>query len=271
MGLLEWSYPRIDRLLGLCHAVGWATAQGVGLGLLDPEELVRLTVQRFEESIYLESAYNIESGLWLWEREALRRFFPPTGRLVVGAAGSGREMIALHNAGYLVEGFDCAHTLVEAGQRMLREVGCPGKLLWAPPGTVPTLEGPFDGAIMGWSGYMYIPQRVQRVRLLQDFGRLLRPGAPILLSFETRERFERRMYWAARGANWIRTVRGVQPVAVGDRLDNGFKHWFNRDDIVTEMSAAGLRLESYSTDCYGWAVGTRVNPDECNSLPESRA
>src|ERR1700687_1045137 len=96
-----------------CLAVGWAGVQSLGLGLLDQEELVRLTVQRFESSTYLEPAYNAGSGLWLWEREALRRFFPPGGRILVGAAGSGREMIALHRAGYFVQGFECARSLVE--------------------------------------------------------------------------------------------------------------------------------------------------------------
>jgi hypothetical protein len=131
-------------------------------------------------------------------------------------------------------------------------------LVWAEAGTVGRLEGIFDAAIMGWSGYMYIPRRAQRVKLLQDFRGILRPGGPILISFETREYVERRMVAAARGANWIRRVRGAEPVAVGDRLDNGFKHWFNRGDVVGEMAEAGLRLEEYSTEGYGWAVGRRL-------------
>jgi hypothetical protein len=44
---------------------------------------------------------------------------------------------------------------------------------------------------------------------------------------------------------------------VGDRLDLGFKHWFNREDIAGEMAEAGLRMEWYGVDGYGWAVGTR--------------
>lgn len=261
MKLFERSYPRIERVVRSLHAAGWTCVQALGLGLLDPEELVRLTVARFESSNYMEPTYNTRSGLWSWEREAMRRFFPPTGRIVVGSAGSGREMIALHRAGYSVEGFECARTLVEAGQGILRDAGCPGRLVWAPAGTVPALEGPFDGAIMGWSGYMYIPLRRQRVKLLQDFCRLLRWNAPVLLSFETREYCQRRMYWSARGANWIRKIRGVEPVTPGDRLDNGFKHWFNRDDIAEELIEAGLRPEFYSTDGYGWAVGARADAE----------
>jgi hypothetical protein len=226
MGLLERSYCRIERALRLCNAAGWVGIQSLGLGLLDPEELVRLTVERFESSSYLDPAY-IRSGLWLWEREALRRFFPTSGRILVGAAGAGREMLALHRTGYTVEGFECAHTLVDAGQAILRDEGCPGQLIWSPACTVPTMEGQFDGAIMGWSGYMYIPLRIQRVELLRTFRGLLRYGAPLLLSFQTREQCERRTYWSARCANWVRKIRGVQPVLTGDYLDNGFKHWFN--------------------------------------------
>jgi hypothetical protein len=259
MHLLEKVYPRIERGIRFCHAVGWAGVQALGLGLLDADELVRVTVQRFESSTYLDPAYNLEAGLWLWEREALQRFFPKAGRILVGAAGSGREMIALHRLGYAVEGFECAHTLAAAGQGILRDAGCPAPLIWAPAGTVPELKGPFDGAIMGWSGYMYIPLRSQRVKLLQDFRGLLSRGAPLLVSFQTREQYERRMVWSARGANWIRRLRRVPPVITGDRLDNGFKHWFNHDDIAEEMEDAGLRIESYRADCYGWAVGTRAD------------
>jgi hypothetical protein len=257
MGLLEKCYPRIERAVRLGEAVAWIGVQALGLGLLDAEELVRLTVQRFESSTYLDPAYNA-SGLWLWEREALRRFFPAAGRILVGAAGSGREMIALHAAGYTVQGFECAHSLVESGQaNHLARGGCPGGLIWTPPGTVPPMPHRFDGAIMGWSGYMYIPHRAQRVKLLREFRDLLVDGGPLLVSFETRELCERRMRWSARGANWIRKTRGAEPVAVGDRLDLGFKHWFNREDIVDEMAAAGLVLEWYSVDGYGWAVGRR--------------
>lgn len=258
---MERAILRMERAMGLFHAAGWVGLQSLGLGLLDPEELVRLTVQRFESSDYLDPTYNTGSGLWLWEREALRRFFPPTGRIVVGAAGSGREMIALHRAGYSVDGFECAHRLAEAGEEILRNAGCPGRLIWAPPGTVPALAGPFDGAIMGWSGYMYIPLRAQRVRLLQDFRRILRSGAPLLVSFKTRDQSKRRMLWSARGANRIRKIRGVPPVGAGDLLDNGFQHWFNREDIASEMADAGLQLKLYSSECYGWAVGIRADAE----------
>ncbi len=257
VGILERSYFPIERAIRFCHAVSWAGVQALGLGLLDTEELDRLTLRRFEASTYRDPAYNRDSGLWMWERQAISLFFPAAGRILVGAAGSGREMIALHRAGFQVIGFECAKALVEAGQPILRDTGCPGPLIWAPPGTVPSLAGPFDAAIMGWSGYMYIPQRAQRVKLLRDFRALLRPDSPILLSFQTREHCERRMHWSSRGANILRKLRGAPSTAPGDLLDLGFKHWFNRSDIEGEMADAGLRLECYGVDGYGWAVGRR--------------
>jgi hypothetical protein len=254
MGLLEHVYPRVERSFRWCAAAGWVGAQALGLGLLDADELERLTVQRFECSSYVDPAY-VNSGLWLWEREALQRFFPRTGSILVGAAGAGREVLALCRAGYCVQGFDCARSLVDSSRATLRESGCACELILAQPGTVPAVQGPFDAAIVGWSGYMYIPLRIQRVKLLRDFRTLLAEGAPLLLSFETRETCERRMYWSARAANWVRRVRRVAPVAIGDRLDLGFKHWFNRQDIEGEMAEGGFVLEWYGLDGSGWAVG----------------
>jgi hypothetical protein len=258
MGVLESCYPWIERAVRFCEGASWVGVQALGLGLLDVEELERLTVRRFEFSRYLHPEH-INSGMWLWELEALRHFFPAHGSILVGAAGAGREMIALQSAGYSVKGFECARSLVNAGNANLIERGFPCELIWAQPGAVPALQGPFDGAIMGWSGYMYIPSRAQRVKLLRDFRALLSEGAPLLLSFETRETTERRMQWSARAANWIRKVRRAEPVDVGDRLDSGFKHWFNRDDVAGEMAEAGFILECYSTVGYGWAVGKKLS------------
>ena len=98
MGLLEKFYPRSNGRFARAKPPGWISVQALGLGLLDTDELVRLTVRRFESSSYLDPSYNTDSGFWLWEREALRRFFPPAGRILVGAAGSGREMIALQSS-----------------------------------------------------------------------------------------------------------------------------------------------------------------------------
>lgn len=257
MGVFEAAYPRVERAVRWCFGAGWSGVQAVGLGVLDLDEVMHRAVKRFGVPTYSDAAYVANSGLWKWEQEAIGRHFPASGRLLVGAAGAGREMVALTRAGYAVEGFECCRPLVDAGQAILRAAGCKGHLVLAEAGRVADIAGPFDGAIMGWSGYMYIPGREKRIALLRGFRAVLRPGAPLLVSFQTREGCERRMQWSARGANWIRTVRRAAPVEVGDRLDNGFKHWFDQGDLESEMREAGLEFEQYSSQWYGWSVGRR--------------
>ena len=63
MGLLEASYHRTERAIRFGHAVCWAAAQAVGLGLLEPTELVKLTLERFENSSYFDPSYNETAGL----------------------------------------------------------------------------------------------------------------------------------------------------------------------------------------------------------------
>src|SRR5262245_8090759 len=125
-------YFKIERLIRLGHAFGEAMIQAVVLGLLDAPDLERITVSRFEGSRYAEPSV-IEAGLQWWERDAIQQFFPPEGRVVVGAAGAGREVLALHKRGYEVDGFECARTLVETGQEQLRRAGVAGRFEWAPP------------------------------------------------------------------------------------------------------------------------------------------
>jgi 2-polyprenyl-3-methyl-5-hydroxy-6-metoxy-1,4-benzoquinol methylase len=98
--------------------------QGLSLGLLSNAALERLTEYRYATSFssYAEESY-VNSGFFIWEREAIRRYFPPGGRILVAAAGAGREMLALAHDGFLVAGFDCCAPLVEAGRNELRKQG----------------------------------------------------------------------------------------------------------------------------------------------------
>src|SRR5712692_8423834 len=131
-------YFFLERLILFIHNGLTALIQGLSLGLLSNEVLERLTERRYltQSAPYSEESY-LNSGLFLWEREAIRRYFPPGGRILVAAAGAGREMIALADSGFLVDGFDCCAPLVESGQNALRKHHIDAKLIYAPSSTVP--------------------------------------------------------------------------------------------------------------------------------------
>jgi 2-polyprenyl-3-methyl-5-hydroxy-6-metoxy-1,4-benzoquinol methylase len=249
-------YFFLERVLTWIHNGATALIQGLSLGLLKNETLERITEQRYlRQSVYYSEESYVNSGLFIWERKAIGRYFLPGGRILVAAAGAGREMLALANGGFLVDGFDCCKPLIESGQKELRKHGVDAKLNYAPPSTVPRFEGDYDAVLVGFSGYMYIPGRARRIRFLRDLCDFLNPGAPVMVSFM--EGFPgRRRVWTARIGSAIRRLRRAEPVEEGDWLKAGFQHHFVRPQVVSEMSEAGIDLVYYSGGtCYGHAVG----------------
>lgn len=251
-------YFFLERVILFSHNVAAALVQGVTLGCLSNEKLERLTQQRylsdFSFASYADESY-VNSGLFLWEQEAIRRYFPPNGRVLIAAAGAGREMLALATTGFLVEGFDCCAPLVESGRAELGKQGIDARLVYTPPSTVPEFNGTYAAALVGFSGYMYIAGRDRRIRFLQDLSGLLQPDAPVMISF-TEGANGRRRVWTAKIGTAIRSLWGAPPVEEGDCLRDGFQHHFVRDQIASEMNAAGIQLAYYSGGtCYGHAVG----------------
>ena len=249
-------YFFLERCLLWIHNGVAALIQGVSLGVLNNEQLERLTEQRYANSFasYAEESY-VNSGLFIWEREAIQRYFPAGGHILVAAAGAGREMIALANEGFQVDGFDCCAPLVKWGREELMKHGIHARLDYAPPSTLPECDGRHDAVLVGFSGYMYIPGRDRRISFLRDLSRCLNQDAPIMLSFMEGENGRRRV-WTARIGTAIRKLRRLNPVEEGDSLKDGFQHHFVREEISSEMNEAGIELAYYSGGtCYGHAVG----------------
>jgi len=70
--------------------------QGTALALFDNDGLDRLTERRYLRShASYENRQYVESGLFVWEQQAVDTYFSKGGRVLVAAAGAGREMIAL--------------------------------------------------------------------------------------------------------------------------------------------------------------------------------
>ena len=91
------------------------------MGLMDLDVLMRETVKRFAVPSYSSAEYLRNAGLWGWEREAMEAYFPKSGRILVGAAGAGRELVCrpapaaglvllaglgLHDVDFAVEGIE---------------------------------------------------------------------------------------------------------------------------------------------------------------------
>jgi SAM-dependent methyltransferase len=251
-----WMDRRLVRLFDAMQTMH----QGLWLGVLDRDDLFHVGEQSYRtwRGLYRDREYN-RAGLWPWEAAAVERFFGGCESILIGAAGGGRELIALARRGLKVDGFDCSREFVEIGRQLLAEESIEALLSESLPDRVPAELGVYDGLIFGWGAYMHICTRSARIRFLQEFRRHVRAGGPLLVSFLTRGSESRKAAQIFEIARRVRRTRGVTDgIELGDVLSGGFTHWFTRDEIESEFDESGFRLESYAEHPYGHAIGRSV-------------
>ena len=248
-----------NRWLDRCFTGVRAIHAGVWLGLMDRAVLHETTEgQYIAWPSYGEAGYNA-SGLHDWEESALREYFTGCKSVLLGAAGGGREMVALWRRGMAVNGFECCGKLVERARELLSESGVEGRVITSRADEVPEGLGVYDGVIVGWGAYMHIPGRSKRVAFLKQCREHLRPGSPILLSFFTRPANSREFRWVRAIAGSVRGLRRcAEKVELGDKLMGAFDHFFTREEIQSELEEGGFRQEFYAEAPYGHAVGRAV-------------
>ncbi|HYI38591.1 MAG TPA: hypothetical protein VEX39_18430 [Thermoleophilaceae bacterium] len=197
------------------------------------------------------------SGLWDWEEQALERFFAPGSRVVVTAAGGGREVLALAQRGYRVAGYEPNDSLVQAGRRLLsaRELPVTASLDGCPRDRFPAGAPECEGVVVGWGSYIHIQGRAARVSLLEQARARLSPGDPVLVSFWLRPPGQRYLSVVRRLATPLRAARGLPPPELGDTVRDTFVHWFTRAEIESELREAGFEPAHFAAEPYAHAVG----------------
>jgi hypothetical protein len=251
------------RLFSACQAVIDAATtgirsvhEGLWLGVLDFRHLQAVTDRQYERwRSYGSADYNL-SGLMPWEEAALDRYFVGCRSLLVGAAGGGREVLALARRGYRVTAFDCSMALLDRCRQLIAAEGLEVSTAPCAPGRVPDGVGTHDGAIVGWGGYMHIPGLTARVEFLGEIRSQLVPAGPLLLSFFSSRQRSRSDRWVAGIARRVRRIRGSSDsVEVGDRLAGTFDHRFTEEEIESELESAGFEMVHFAHQPYGHAVG----------------
>lgn len=244
-----------------------AVAHGVVLGLSSEATLAALDVAYYgAEDMYVDVEYN-RRGLWSWEQAEVDAHFPPGGRVVVSAAGGGREVHALLQQGFDARGFECNRQLVHHADALLTAAGHGGRMACAPRNGWPSADGvTYDALVVGWGSYTLMSSRAQRVAFLREAAVRLRPGAPVLLSFFPRRGRGRYFRIVATIGTGLRRLRGAPPVEIGDALVPNFAHHFTRHELTDELETAGFRLVTYEWSGYGRAVAYLDHPPTTMSM-----
>jgi SAM-dependent methyltransferase len=258
MSVLARSWLAGHRHLLTSYRLMHGIMSGVGLGVLSREHLHAISERAYAGiDTYQADDYN-RGGLSPWEERAVESYFGACTRVLVAAAGGGREVLALRRRGLKVDGFEAHPALVAYANELLKREGHGDSIRPAPWDACPEYEDTYDGAIIGWGAYMHIRGRDRRVALLDQLRDRLETGSPLLLSFLGVERFSRWMRLAAAIGSALAVVTRRERVELGDWMEPDYKHYFTREQLRRELADGGFEMAEFSSGPLGSAVGIAV-------------
>ena len=82
-------------VVSMCRLGAEVLVEGLWMGVLTEPVLDLVTQRSYGSGEIYSSADWIDRGLHFWEELAVGKFFPRGGRVLVAAAGAGREMVGL--------------------------------------------------------------------------------------------------------------------------------------------------------------------------------
>jgi hypothetical protein len=265
--------PRwIRAVLGVSRAASF----GVGVVMLFCDELLcarvppggrdRLTSWMYSsQTAFLKGGTDFNAGLHDWEERIVGGpLFPRQGRILLGAAGGGREMLPLARRGYDLVAFEPSRLYLGA-----REVAAPfanvrvvrasyaDLVRGVEEGVGPLAEaasGTFDGVILGWGSLSHVIADDDRTALFRAIRRIA-PKAPVVFSFFRPSRARAgRLERLRRPVQWLLRPLGAE---LGSRLrfsmTFGFVRPLELDDVTSLAASADYHL--LQTESVQWGNG----------------
>ena len=144
---------------------------------------------RYEHPLEVEAyTRQVRDGLLAEEAALLARVAPPPGPALVLGCGAGREAFALAEAGYAVTGADISAAMLAAARRLAAGRSTPPiAWVWMPdPLRIPLPDRSFVLVTAFAQLLSHIPGRAERVALLREVTRVLRPGGIFAASYADR-------------------------------------------------------------------------------------
>lgn len=219
-----------------------AVHSGFWLGFLTPSQLDAATIEYYRtHNQFADPIHNL-GGLSGWESSVIETHTKPGTKVLVPAAGGGREILALTDMGYLATGYDPTPALVELGRRLITETGSDATLLVSHGNELPAgLDPPYDWTLFGWGSISHIQGRENRIGLFLRLHDALSPGGIFIVSFLPRQPHSRRFATVYRVARTVRDLRRSRDsLQLGDTLNGSFDHHFTFDEIATELVTGGF-------------------------------
>jgi hypothetical protein len=278
--LLAW-----DSLANRANNIRESVIDEALLAWIRPEDRAALTsIVYADQEVYLPSGIRFQSGLFAWEKRAFDSpLFPRSGRVLLGAAGGGRELSALLERGFSVVAFDPCAPFVDAARTLA--LGVTSTVVEASyADLVRAIEGrggpldfvregpPFDAIILGWGSFSHVMPSSDRLALLRAL-HSLSGAAPVLMSFalepepgsvppgKGRIRTTLQRLFASLGAPGV-SEEGDHFLANG-----GFFSFLSQDELMKLAFGAGYEVALFQELPYPHAI---LIPLDVRQAPETQ-
>ncbi len=256
---LALATERILCTLTYLHALFWGEALWAWFGPRQRETINRALAQIVwgATADYLPGGSAFELGLFDWEFHAIAEPpFPQSGRILLGGAGGGRELIQLCRRGFDVVAFEPSERLCEGARQAISPF--PGSIVVQAsyhdlvtaarertgPLAAHILNTSFDAVFFGWSSFNFAFTDMA-CRDLLNATRLVAPLAPLSLSFGTVPGLEDggldRLRPPIRRICRLLGARADR--AQGDEFSQGgFAHYFSLGEFEAAAGDSGYRI-----------------------------
>lgn len=233
-----------------------AVLTGFWLGVMGDKSLDQADDLHYKRSSkYIDDSYNL-SGLVRWEKVAIEKYFSHVKRILLIAAGGGRETYALSRMGFEVDSYECNKALVEYGNEFLQKNGVGQRIGYLRRDTVPGEGGRYDGVIIGWGAYTHIRGSNKRISFLKKLRPFMAREGVLMVSFLFADERTRQEKIVKRVSDFFRVFSKREKTELGDGLTSVFVHLFTEEEIRNEITQAGYRIIGFNSVDYGSVVAS---------------
>ena len=227
-------------------------------------------------------AYFRYNALFRYDVQLLDELLTEPGAVADFGCGTGRHLTHLAARGFRVCGIDLSTRMLDISKRKLRAEALDGGLVQAAIDRAPLRRGAFDYAICMFSTLGMVRGRGNRLRVLTEMHRVLKPGGLCVVHAHSRW-FN---VWYADGRQWLRRNiidgwRGrCEP---GDKIIEGYRgipnlflHVYTAGEFERQVREAGFSIErmvylnvARNGEQRGWLRAVRANGFICAARRES--
>ena len=218
-----------------------------------------------------------EIGLWESEKMMIKKYFNPKDRILDIGCGAGRTTIGFYELGYhLVEGLDLSEAMIIQARRISEELNYNINFIVRDTACLDYDDETFEAALFSFNGIMQIPGKENRIKVLKEIKRILKPKGYFLFTAHDRDSSkEYESFWKEEKRRWALHLQDKSLHEFGDRVikmeeRDTFIHLPTREEVISSLEEVGFALiegilrselceeseevKKFSTDCVFWVV-----------------